>query len=143
MKKGMCGRGVFAPLIGEPAAARCSFDRSVGGVSWGSTYVRAATWAHFRLHETNREFCHINVHLDSISEEARLQGCLLILAQLASLHLDHLPLLLTGDFNVPTEVDPLILSIDPSVTNACYRLFLDQGFVDTYHAASKHEAKTE
>lgn len=110
---------------------------------WGSAYVRAATWAHFRLRETNKEFCHINIHLDSVSEEARQQGCLLILEQLASLHLDHLPQVLTGDFNVPTEIDPLMLSIDPSVTNACYRLFLDQGFVDTYHAASKQEAKMD
>lgn len=108
---------------------------------WGSAYVRAATWAQFRHRETNREFCHINIHLDSVSEEARQQGCLLLLEQLASLHLDHFPLVLTGDFNVPTEVNPLMLSIDPGVTNACYRLFLDQGFVDTYQAVSKHETK--
>jgi endonuclease/exonuclease/phosphatase family metal-dependent hydrolase len=110
---------------------------------WGSAYVRAATWARFRLRETGRAFCHINVHLDSVSEEARQQGCLLIFAQLPSLHLDHLPLLLTGDFNVPTEVpDAHLLSIDPTITNACYRLFLEQGFVDTYHAVDEQETRT-
>ena len=110
---------------------------------WGSASVRAATWAHFRVRETNRAFCHINVHLDSVSEEVRQQGCLLILEQLAALHLDHLPLVLTGDFNVPADVpDAQLLSIDPTITNACYRLLLDQGFVDTYHAAGKQETET-
>jgi endonuclease/exonuclease/phosphatase family metal-dependent hydrolase len=102
---------------------------------WGSAYVRAATWAHFQVRETGSEFCHINVHLDSVSEGARQQGCLLLVKQVVSLRLDHLPLLLTGDFNVPTEVpDVHLLSIEPTITNVCYRLFLDQGFVDTYHA---------
>jgi endonuclease/exonuclease/phosphatase family metal-dependent hydrolase len=95
------------------------------------------------VRETDRAFCHLNVHLDSVSEQARQQGCLLILEQLACLHLDHLPVLLTGDFNVPAEVpDAHLLSLDPTITNACYGLFLDQGFVDTYHAAGKQETKT-
>jgi len=110
---------------------------------WGSAYVRAATWAHFRVCETNRAFCHSNVHLDSRSEEARQQGCLLLLEQLVCLHLDHLPLVLTGDFNAPADVpDAHILSIDPTITNTCHRLLLDQGFVDTYDAAGKQETRT-
>ena len=110
---------------------------------WASAYVRAATWARFRVRETDRAFCHLNVHLDSVSERARQQSCLLILEQLACLHLDHVPVLLTGDFNVPSEVpDAHLLSLDPTITNACYRLFLDQGFVDTYHAAGKQETQT-
>jgi endonuclease/exonuclease/phosphatase family metal-dependent hydrolase len=110
---------------------------------WGSASVRAATWAHFHVWETNRAFCHLNVHLDSVSEQARQQGCLLILEQLASLHLDHLPVVLTGDFNVPADVpDAQLLSLDSTITNACYRLLLDRGFVDTYHAAGKQEKRT-
>ncbi|HEU5380035.1 MAG TPA: endonuclease/exonuclease/phosphatase family protein [Ktedonobacteraceae bacterium] len=110
---------------------------------WGSASVRAATWATFRHREMEREFCHINIHLDSVSEEARQQACPLILQQLEALHLDHLPLLVTGDFNVPTEVpDAQLLALEPTITNACYCFFLGQGFVDTYHATGRQETKT-
>lgn len=112
-------------------------------LGWGSAYVRAATWAKFRHRATEREFCHMNVHLDSVSEEARQRACPLILQQLESLHLNHLPLLLTGDFNASTEVpNARLLALDPTISNACYCFFLDQGFVDMYHAAGKQETKT-
>jgi endonuclease/exonuclease/phosphatase family metal-dependent hydrolase len=110
---------------------------------WGSASVRAATWAQFRVHQTKSAFCHLNVHLDSVSEQARQHACLLLLEQLVSLHLDPLPVVLTGDFNGPADVpDAQLLSLDPTITNACYRLLLDGGFVDTYQAAGKQERRT-
>lgn len=108
----------------------------------GSAYVRAATWAKFRHRETGRAFCHLNVYMDSVSEEARQQACPLILEQLGSFQLDLLPLLVTGDFNVPTEVpDAQLLALEPTITNTCYGFFLNQGFVDTYQAPGKQETK--
>lgn len=107
---------------------------------WKSIYVRAATWAQFRLRETGKEFCHLNVHLDSESAEARLQSCPLILRQLAALHLDHLPVLLTGDFNGHAGTLSAPSDEETALTHASYRFLLDHGFVDTYLATGYLEA---
>ncbi len=108
---------------------------------WESAYVRATTWARFRLRETGREFCHMNVHLDSESTEARLQSCPLILLQLAALHLDHLPVLLMGDFNCHAGVLHAPSDEETALTHASYRFLLDHGFVDTYLVAGHLDAQ--
>ncbi len=70
--------------------------------------------------QTNKLFKSINVHLDHISDEARIEGIKLLLGNAAqSFESDNLPVMLAGDFNaLPdsttieycNEYDPLKLS---------------------------------
>lgn len=107
---------------------------------WESAYVRAATWVRFRFRKTGREFCSLNVHLDSESAEARIQSCALVLRQLAALDLDHLAVILTGDFNCQANGLPAPSEQETALTHATYRFLLDHGFVDTYLATADLDA---
>jgi endonuclease/exonuclease/phosphatase family metal-dependent hydrolase len=107
---------------------------------WESRYVRAATWARFRWRHTGQAFCHLNVHLDAESAQARLQSCPLLLRQLAALHLDRLPVLLTGDFNCHANGLSAPSDEETTLMHASYRFLLDHGFVDTYLAAGHLDA---
>jgi endonuclease/exonuclease/phosphatase family metal-dependent hydrolase len=70
-----------------------------GSISWGSAYVRMATWVLFLDAETGRRFCAVNTHLDNRSENARRLAARLITERLAGC--GPVPVVLTGDFNTP------------------------------------------
>lgn len=88
--------------------------------------IRAATWVRFRCMNTNKQFLHINTHLDHISELARVEGSKVILQKIAQLQADDMPVFITGDFNC-----------NPGST--AYSLFIEAGFGDTYLAAGNKD----
>lgn len=97
--------------------------------SWGTHQKRSANWVWFRDASTEKEFVHLNTHLDHKSVEARRQGARLIVQRLRDLTGGRLPILVTGDFNA-----------DPAF--AVHRIFTDDGFDDAHLLAGSRRART-
>ena len=97
--------------------------------SWETRVVRSATWALFRVLETEVSFLHLNTHLDHVSALARREGSKLIVRRVEEVSkrtgVDP-PAIITGDFNSRPG-------------NSVYRTFTESGFVDTYLAAGNEE----
>ncbi len=102
---------------------------------WGSGRVRVVNWVRFCALADDRQFLHLNTHLDHISHQARLEGGKLILQQLPQLCADPLPVLLTGDFNSPAE--PPSNRQREDIPALPYHIFQAAGFIDAYQAAMR------
>jgi endonuclease/exonuclease/phosphatase family metal-dependent hydrolase len=74
----------------------------VGSASWGNNCVRMATWVRFADLVTGKEFVLLNTHLDHAVELAQTRGAELLRKEIAAFD-DSLPVILTGDCNVPAE----------------------------------------
>jgi endonuclease/exonuclease/phosphatase family metal-dependent hydrolase len=96
--------------------------------SWGTRVVRSASWAHFRLSETNLSLLHLNTHLDHVSRLARVESAGLILRKVNELLETETPVVLTGDFNCRPGTP-------------AYRRFVEGGYVDTYLAAGNEDGR--
>lgn len=90
--------------------------------AWDTTCIRAVNWVRFHCLDTGFEFIHFNTHLDHESDLARIEGSKLIIRKMKQLRMNNLPIILTGDFN-------------SNPNSSVYRLFLENGFVDTYIAS--------
>ena len=81
--------------------------REPGSESWNTACPRICTWGLFRDKRTGRKFRYYNTHLDHISNEARVKGMRMILAEMRRLSQGE-TVFLTGDMNahykhVPAE----------------------------------------
>jgi endonuclease/exonuclease/phosphatase family metal-dependent hydrolase len=93
------------------------------GAAWGASDPVTAAWVHLRSRASGRELFHLNTHLDALSEPSRVLSTGLILDSLAAFQAgSDAAVIITGDFNC-----------NPGWP--AYRLLMQQGFVDTYHAA--------
>lgn len=93
--------------------------------SWDSGSLRMATWVHFADRRTGAELVVLNTHLDNHSDAARRHGAELIRDRLNTF---TVPVILTGDFNVPAT---------PS--SAPYRILTEGAHLtDTWTAALDH-----
>lgn len=70
---------------------------------WDANYRRTATWGRFRLKTIQKEFLCLNTHLDNQGSVARGESIKLIVAKLAELNPEGLPVFLTADFNSTTS----------------------------------------
>lgn len=95
----------------------------VGSRTWGNRIARMVTWVRFADRRTGAEFVVVNTHLDDKSEHSRLRGAELVRERIAEFAPD-LPVLLTGDFNVPAE------------GSATYDILTD-GMADTWTSAKR------
>ncbi|MFI9822650.1 endonuclease/exonuclease/phosphatase family protein [Streptomyces sp. NPDC052013] len=93
--------------------------------TWGNASIRMVTWARFRdLGAGGREFYLLDTHLDNASQYARARAASLTAERIAGLD-RALPVLVTGDFNVPAHENPV------------YDTMLSAGLVDTWDAAAE------
>ncbi|MGX5820171.1 endonuclease/exonuclease/phosphatase family protein [Chitinophaga lutea] len=69
-----------------------------GSLSWGSARARNANWVRLRERKSGKEFRVVNLHLDHVSNEAKLQQIKLVLEESAQ-YQETFPQILTGDFN--------------------------------------------
>lgn len=90
---------------------------------WGVPYPLGATWIKLRCLETNTQLVHLNTHFEDgpDGERSRVEASKLMISRLAQLAL-NLPVIVTGDFNCNPWSHP-------------YRLFVENGYTDTYRAA--------
>lgn len=77
----------------------------VGSTSWGNSIPRMVTWAKFQEEDTDEQFYFINTHFDHQSTEAQRQSANLIASKITDYD-ENLPMILTGDFNVPIGSEP-------------------------------------
>ncbi|MGH3085797.1 MAG: endonuclease/exonuclease/phosphatase family protein [Rubrobacteraceae bacterium] len=95
--------------------------------SWNTAQRRSANWMKFRLVPEEREFVHLNTHLDHKSIPARQKGTRLIVEKLDAM--GNLPQIVTGDFNA--EPGKLV-----------YETFSEAGFEDAHVRAGNPRTKT-
>lgn len=57
--------------------------------------------------ETQEKFWAFNLHFDHIGNEARKQSSRLILKKMKELNKENYPVVLSGDFNLTEETEPL------------------------------------
>ncbi len=93
--------------------------------TWRAAFPRIVTWVRFRdLADGKRQFYVLNTHFDHASQYARERSAQLLTERIGML--DHtLPVVVTGDFNVPAHHNPV------------YDILLDSGLVDTWDAAER------
>ena len=73
---------------------------------WDASLPRIVTWVKFHDSYTNQVFFHFNTHLDHRGEIARVKSAELIRSKIEQMNPEHLPVLLTGDFNTSPTSNP-------------------------------------
>jgi len=93
---------------------------------WDAALNRICTWGKFQTQDSGREFFVFNTHFDHMGREARRQSAQLIVDKIAELNPGQLPVILSGDFNLTDQEDPIRL--------------VSQVMQDSfYHAANGHQ----
>lgn len=77
---------------------------------WDAAINRVVTWGKFRIKETGKEFFVYNTHFDHVGKEARKNSAELIRKKVQAMNRNiNLPVIITGDFNLTPETEPVIL----------------------------------
>ena len=72
-------------------------------IGWDAACNRTCTWGHFKVNDTGFEFLYFNTHLDHAGSQARRNSIKLIVAKMAELNPNNVPVFLSGDFNSTTD----------------------------------------
>ena len=72
-------------------------------IGWDAACKRTCTWGHFKVNDTGFEFLYFNTHLDHAGSQARRNSIKLIVAKMAELNPNNVPVFLSGDFNSTTD----------------------------------------
>ena len=72
-------------------------------IGWDAACKRTCTWGHFKVNDTGFEFLYFNTHLDHVGSQARRNSIKLIVAKMAELNPNNVPVFLSGDFNSTTD----------------------------------------
>lgn len=78
-------------------------------VGWDAALPRICTYARFEHRKSKKQFWVFNTHFDHIGEEARKQAASLIIETIEKVNQDQLPVVVTGDFNLTPDTDPIQL----------------------------------
>ncbi|MFT3826383.1 MAG: endonuclease/exonuclease/phosphatase family protein [Chitinophagaceae bacterium] len=89
-----------------------------GSKSWDTARARHANWVRLKEKKTGKELRIVNLHLDHISAEAKIQQAKMVVEESAQYQQDYIQLL-TGDFN--SKYDSKVLeSVRNSGWKDCY-----------------------
>lgn len=92
---------------------------------WDAAYNRICTYALFKIKKGGKRFWAFNVHFDHVGNIARVNSSKLILEKIRKFNPERLPLVLTGDFNLTEDSEPIKI--------------LSQNLEDTYyHSETPH-----
>ena len=92
---------------------------------WDAALNRICTYAIFKDLKSKKEFLAMNIHFDHVGKTARVKSSELILKKAQELNPKNLPMVLTGDFNLTEDTEPIKI--------------LSQNLKDTfYHSEKKH-----
>lgn len=78
-------------------------------MGWDAVCNRICTYALFKNKKTKKQFWVFNTHFDHVGKVARMESPKLILEKIKSLNSTHLPVILTGDFNLEPETENIKL----------------------------------
>lgn len=90
---------------------------------WDAAYNRVCTYAIFKDKKSKKEFLAMNIHFDHVGNTARVKSSELILKKSKELNPKNLPLVLTGDFNLTEDAQPMKI--------------LSQNLEDTFYKSEK------
>lgn len=76
---------------------------------WDAALPRICTYALFEEKENGKKFWYFNTHFDHIGELARKNSAKLILDKIAEINTQNLPVILSGDFNLEPDAEPIQL----------------------------------
>ncbi len=80
------------------------------GLGWDAACTRICTWGKFQSKVTGKQFFVLNTHFDHRGKEARKNSAILIQEKISELTKNNdLPVILTGDFNLTPESEPISL----------------------------------
>lgn len=74
---------------------------------WDAAYNRICTYALFQIKKGGKKFWAFNVHFDHVGNEARKNSAKLILEKIKSFNTRSYPVVLTGDFNLTEDSEPI------------------------------------
>lgn len=86
-------------------------------MGWDAACFRTATWALMKDKRSGHKFYYVNTHLDHVGKEAQEKGLALIVERIGEMNPEHLPMVLTGDFNVEGD-DPVLADLNKIMKNA-------------------------
>lgn len=86
---------------------------------WDAAYNRVCTYALFKIKKGGKKFWAFNVHFDHVGNLARENSSKLILEKMKAFNPKNLPVVLTGDFNLTSETEPIKI-ISESMTDTFY-----------------------
>lgn len=112
----------------------------VGSISWGSARARNLSWVRLLDKKTNKELRIINLHLDHVKEEARVEQVKMVLKE-ASQYQNEFVQILTGDFNAAPN-SAVINEVLSSGWSDSFDVSAAQGVTGgTTHAFMPHDAE--
>ncbi len=77
---------------------------------WDAALNRIVTWGRFQSKVTGKQFLVFNTHFDHVGKEARKNSAILIQEKIREMTRNkNLPVILTGDFNLTPETEPIVL----------------------------------
>jgi endonuclease/exonuclease/phosphatase family metal-dependent hydrolase len=76
---------------------------------WDAALNRIVTWGIFKSKETGKEFMVFNTHFDHVGVEARKNSATLIRQKIEKMVPAGTPVILTGDFNLTPDQEPIIM----------------------------------
>lgn len=92
---------------------------------WDAACNRVCTYALFRDKKSKKEFLAMNIHFDHVGNVARVKSSELILKKMKELNPENLPIILSGDFNLTDDAEPIKI--------------LSRNLKDSfYHSETKH-----
>lgn len=87
-----------------------SEDCTKPGLGWDAACNRITTWGKFQSKVTGKRFFVFNTHFDHMGVEARKNSSILIREKIEEFtHEKNLPTILTGDFNLTPDQEPILL----------------------------------
>lgn len=86
---------------------------------WDAAYNRVCTYALFKLKKDGKKFWAFNVHFDHVGNVARVNSSKLILEKIKKFNTQDLPVVLTGDFNLTDDSEPIKI-ISKNLINTYY-----------------------
>jgi len=77
------------------------------GLGWDAACNRICTWIVLKETKSGNRFMVFNTHFDHMGNKARTESARLILRKIEELNTKNLPVILTGDFNLTPEQEPV------------------------------------
>ncbi|WP_027137578.1 endonuclease/exonuclease/phosphatase family protein [Gaetbulibacter saemankumensis] len=88
---------------------------------WDAAHNRICTYALFEDKLSKKRFWMFNTHFDHKGDEARRQSAVLLMDKIKDLNKEHLPVILTGDFNMEDtheSIEYILKSLQDAQTTA-------------------------
>lgn len=84
---------------------------------WDAAYNRICSYGLFQDKNTKKKIWVFNTHFDHVGDVARTESAKLILSKINSINKENLPVILTGDFNLEENTEPIKV-IESGLDNA-------------------------